>query len=261
MYLSVFVAAPLHYVQKSYKQTNKVQNVIIYTRSRPGQVQLKTGLRVLDCWKAVWDQIKKRLLWQTLSSKESQKRRVLGTMLLLPAHPDQRGSCQLTRARTITTGVMGNATVINSREGNEVTVDSQFSQRKLAFITHLILRSKQVSCARLSRGIWQLPLQKPSSWCGEEKETAKINGIGREGGGRRKHINQEGQWYSPWCVMWWSSKANANYKWGHPLICQRLVRCGFLLDSLMLSGTRLLRHDSITFTSSPLFLCPISFTI
>lgn len=165
-------------------------------------------------------------------------------MLFLLTSPDQRGSCQLTHASTIKTGVMGNATVINSREGNEVTVDSQFSQRKLAFITHLILRSKQVSCARLSRGIWQLLLQKPSSWCGEEKGTAKINGIGREGRGRRKYITQEGQWNSPCCVIWWSSKANANYKWGHPLICQWLVRCGLLLDSLMLSGTQLLWHDS-----------------
>lgn len=73
-------------------------------------------------------------------------------MLPLNTHPDQRGSCQLTHASAIKTGVMGSVTVINLKEGNEVTVDSQFSRRKLAFITHLILRSKQVSCARLSRG-------------------------------------------------------------------------------------------------------------
>lgn len=91
------------------------------------------------------------------SGKNHKRRRVLGRRSSSPpTHSDQRGACQLTRASTIKTGVMGNASVINSREGNEVTVDSQFSQRKLAFITHLILRSKQVSCARLSRGIWQL---------------------------------------------------------------------------------------------------------
>lgn len=44
----------------------------------------------------------------------------------------------------------GNASVINS-QGNEVTVDSQFSRRKLAFITHRILWSKQASRERLSR--------------------------------------------------------------------------------------------------------------
>lgn len=92
----------------------------------------------------------------------------------------ERFSCQHARASSRKTGVMGKAAVINSREGNEVTVDSQFSQRKLAFITHLILRSKQVSCARLSRGIWQLLLQKPSSRYDEEKGEVKINGIGGE---------------------------------------------------------------------------------
>lgn len=194
-------------------------------------------------------------------TKNDKKKESIRTIAPLSTHPDQRGSCQLTRASTLKTGAKENATVINSREGNEVTVDSQFSQRKLAFITHLILQSKQVSCVRLSRGIWQLLLQKPSSWCGEEKETAKINGMGRVVGETRKHINQEGRWNSPFCVIWWSSKANATYKRGYPLIFQWLARCGFLLNSLMLSDTQLLQHDSNTFTSSLLFLCPISFTI
>lgn len=73
-------------------------------------------------------------------------------MLFFSTHLLQTVLCQLTRASTIKTGVMGSVAVINSREGNEVTVDSQFSKRKLAFITHLILWSKQVSCARLSTG-------------------------------------------------------------------------------------------------------------
>lgn len=66
---------------------------------------------------------------------------------------DPRVSRQLTRANTLKTGVMRNASVIKRKEGNEVTVDSQFSQRKPAFIAHLIPGSKQVSCLRLSRGI------------------------------------------------------------------------------------------------------------
>lgn len=45
---------------------------------------------------------------------------------------------------------MWSATVINS-QGNEVTVNTQFSQRRIAFITHLILWRKQVSSERLSR--------------------------------------------------------------------------------------------------------------
>lgn len=76
--------------------------------------------------------------------------------LLLPPTaptPDLRASRQLTRANTLKTGVMRNASVIKWKEGNEVTVDSQFSQRKPAFIAHLILGSKQVSCRRLRRGI------------------------------------------------------------------------------------------------------------
>ena len=101
------------------------------------------------CWESA-----RKCLERHFPPKNDPKKKVLG-QLPSPnsAHPDQRGSCQLTHANTLKTGVMGNAAVINSREGNEVTVDSQFSQRKLAFITHLILRSKQVSYVRLSRGI------------------------------------------------------------------------------------------------------------
>ncbi|CAB1349439.1 unnamed protein product [Coregonus sp. 'balchen'] len=62
-------------------------------------------------------------------------------------------TCQATsvsaNTETASRSVRDNATVIILREGNEVTVDSQFSQRKLAFITCLILRSKQVSLYRV----------------------------------------------------------------------------------------------------------------
>lgn len=71
-------------------------------------------------------------------------------MRLVSTHLDQTVS--FTHTGATKTGVMGSIGVINSREGNEVTVDSQFSKRKLAFIRHLILWSKQVSCARLSTG-------------------------------------------------------------------------------------------------------------
>lgn len=144
---------------------------------------------------------------------------------------------------------MGNATVINSREGNDVTVDNQFSQRKLAFITHLILQSKQVSSVRLSRGIWQLLLQKPSSWCGEEKEISEINGKGRVGGEGRKHITQK---YIFLCCM-----------------AAPLSKCCLSIN-MPVNGEMWLfdafwhpasAHDSNTFTSSVFFLCPISFSM
>lgn len=156
-------------------------------------------------------------------------------------HPDLRASCQLTRTNTLKTGVMRSASVIKWKEGNEVTVDSQFSQRKLAFIAHLILGSKQVSCLRLSRGIWQL-LLKPSSWCGDEKETAKINGIRRVGGEGRKHINQEGRSNSPSCV---SVTAQERKRWVEKRLIHWLRRFLHLFDAF---GICLLQPDSFTFT-------------
>lgn len=183
-------------------------------------------------------------------------------MLLLPTRPDQRGACQLTRASTIKTGVMGNATVINSREGNEVTVDSQFSQRKLAFITHLILRSKQVSCARLSRGIWQLLLQKPSSWC-RWKEGNSKNKLNR---GRRKKeeenisITKANEIHL--AVLYDEAAKqmltiNGAIRWYISDCCN----VAFFSSLWCFLAANFCGVTAITFTRSPLFLCPISFAI
>lgn len=109
------------------------------------------------------------------------------------------------------------------------------------------------------RGIWQLLLLKPSFWCGEEKGTVKIKK--RREGGRRKHINQEGHWNSPCCIMWWSSRGNANYKWGHPVICRWLVWCGFFSTLWCFLAPNFCGMTAITLTGSALLLCPISFTI
>lgn len=130
-----------------------------------------------------------------------------------------------------------------------MTVDNQFSQRKLAFITHLILQSKQVSCVRLSRGIWQVFLQQPSSWCGEEKEIAEINGKGRVGGEGRKHINQK-------CIFLC-------------YVTEPLSKCCLPVNMLVNVEMWLFdafwhptsAHDSNTVTSSVFFLCPISFSM
>lgn len=76
------------------------------------------------------------VVWRQMTPKK-ERGEFHGQCYSFPTRPDQRGSCQLSRASTIKTGVMGrwgvDATVINSREGNEVTVDSQFSQRKAGF--------------------------------------------------------------------------------------------------------------------------------
>lgn len=182
-----------------------------------------------------------------------------GTMLFFSTHLLQTVLCQLTRASTIKTGVMGSVAVINSREGNEVTVDSQFSKRKLAFITHLILWSKQVSCARLSTGDMTTSFAETIilMWWRERNSKNKK----RREGGRRKHINQEGHWNSPCCIMWWSSRGNANYKWGHPVICRWLVWCGFFSTLWCFLAPNFCGMTAITLTGSALLLCPISFTI
>lgn len=68
-------------------------------------------------------------------------------------------------------------------EGEEVTVDSQFSLRKPAFITHLILRSKQVSVRGGGERYDNCVCAQASSWCGEE-------GTGRGGGVERAAVEK-----------------------------------------------------------------------
>lgn len=99
-------------------------------------------------------------------------------MLLLPTHPDQRGSCQRTPVLALERQVWWGKLQLPTR-GREMRWLSTANFLRGSWLSSHTSFSGVNKCLVQSwgGGVWQLLLQKASFWYDEEKRKAKINGI------------------------------------------------------------------------------------